>query len=98
MTGSSGILGHMTTDVLTITRGTDVIRVGAGDLVSNVEVARILGVTRQRAQAMDVNPPPGYPPAVVRTAHGALRLRADVEAWAKLPRSRGGRPRKVTQG
>lgn len=66
-----------------------------GDLVTNAEVARILGVSRQRAFTLDREPPPGYPEAVTRTDAGPLRLRAEVEAWAARPKSRGGRPRRV---
>lgn len=62
------------------------------DLVGYVEIADMLGVSRQRArQLADLE---GFPPAVVTTASGPLRVRAAVEEWSKTRRTTGGRPRK----
>lgn len=62
------------------------------DLVGYIEIADMLGVSRQRArQLADAA---GFPPAVVTTASGPLRVRAAVEEWAKTWRRQGGRPRK----
>lgn len=62
------------------------------DLVGYIEIADMLKVSRQRArQLADL---PGFPPAVVTTAAGPLRIRAAVELWESTWERRAGRPRK----
>lgn len=59
-------------------------------LVGNAEIARMLGVSRQRAgQLVDVD---GFPPAAVVTQAGPLRVRSQVEGWARTWERRSGRP------
>lgn len=62
------------------------------DLVGYTEIADMLDVSRQRARQL--GEARGFPPAVVTTASGPLRVRAAVEEWAKTWRRQGGRPRK----
>ena len=63
------------------------------ELVGYVEIAGMLGVSRARArQLAELD---GFPPAVVTTATGPLRVRAAVEEWSKTRRTTGGRPRKT---
>lgn len=62
------------------------------ELVGYAEVADLAGVSRQRArQLADL---PGFPPAVVETAAGPLRVRAQVEGWLARWERKSGRPRK----
>lgn len=63
------------------------------ELVGYAEIADMFDVTRQRArQLVDLA---GFPTAVVETASGPLRVRAQVEAWGKTWQRKGGRPRKA---
>lgn len=62
------------------------------DLVGYAEIAGMLGVSRARARQLAELE--GFPPAVVTTATGPLRVRAAVEEWAKTRRTHAGRPRK----
>lgn len=64
------------------------------DLVGYAEIAEILSVSRQRAAQLGDRP--DFPPAVVTTKAGPLRVRAAVEAWATTWERKGGRPRKTT--
>lgn len=62
-------------------------------LVGNAEIARMLGVSRQRAgQLVDVE---GFPPAAVTTHAGPLRVKSQVEAWARTWERKSGRPAKT---
>lgn len=62
-------------------------------LVGNAEIARMLGVSRQRAgQLVDVD---GFPPAAVTTQAGPLRIKSQVEAWAHTWQRKSGRPGKA---
>lgn len=49
------------------------------DLVSNVEIAELAGVSRQRAAAFAKIP--DFPAPVIQTGQGALRSRAAIEHW-----------------
>lgn len=63
------------------------------ELVGYAEIAEMAGVTRQRARTLAENI--GFPMAVVETAAGPLRVRAQVEAWLRTWERRSGRPPKV---
>lgn len=63
-------------------------------LVGYIEIAGMAGVSRQRArQFADL---PGFPPAVVETAAGPLRLKSAVAAWLASRNKVSGRPRTST--
>jgi hypothetical protein len=65
------------------------------ELWGYAEIADHFDVTRQRArQLVDL---PGFPVAVVDTASGPLRVRAQVEAWGETWQRKSGRPRKVSE-
>lgn len=65
------------------------------ELVGYVEIAAMFDVSRQRArQLVEL---PGFPVAVVETAAGPLRVRAQVEAWGQTWDRKTGRPRKVAE-
>jgi hypothetical protein len=63
------------------------------DLVTNSDIAKILGVSRQRVTQL--NHRPDFPPAATHTGQGPLRLRSQVEAFAASweRNNKGGRPR-----
>ena len=58
------------------------------DVVGYSEIADMAGVSRQAARLWGSNPT--FPPAVIETAQGPLRLKAAVQAWieANPPRRR----------
>lgn len=59
-------------------------------LVGNADIAEILGVSRQRAaQLADVA---GFPPPVMTIKAGPLRVRDQVEDWARTWDRKAGRP------
>lgn len=63
-------------------------------LVGNADIADMLGVTRQRAgQLADVD---GFPPAVMTIKAGPLRVRDQVEDWARTWNRKAGRPKKTS--
>jgi predicted DNA-binding transcriptional regulator AlpA len=51
------------------------------DLVSTVEIATMLGVSRQRVDQLTRNE--GFPEPAAELAIGRVWERADVEAWAR---------------
>lgn len=53
---------------------------GALTLVGPAEIARMLGVSRQRVQQLTSGP--GFPAPVASLAMGKVWHRSDVEAWA----------------
>lgn len=61
------------------------------ELVGYAEIAQLAGVSRQRArQLADII---GFPPAVVETQSGPLRVRDQVERWLATWERKSGRPR-----
>lgn len=61
------------------------------ELVGYAEIATMAGVSRQRAaQYADLG---GFPPAVVTTQAGPLRVKAQVEQWLATRTRKPGRPR-----
>lgn len=65
------------------------------ELVGHAEIADMLGVSRQRAAQLAERP--GFPPAVVTTKTGPLRVKSQVEAWVTTWDRKGGRPKKQTR-
>jgi len=65
-------------------------------LVGHADIAELLGVTRQRAAQLAERA--DFPPAVMTTKAGPLRVRDQVEDWARntWPR-KGGRPAKTAR-
>ena len=61
------------------------------ELVSNADIAEMLGVTRQRAAQLAARD--DFPPAVQSIKAGPLRVRSQVETWAKSWARANGRPR-----
>lgn len=53
---------------------------GALDLVSTAEIARLLGVTRQRVQQLAKTP--GFPVPAATLSMGSVWHTADIRAWA----------------
>ncbi|HMJ75484.1 MAG TPA: hypothetical protein VK507_05900 [Iamia sp.] len=51
------------------------------DLMGTTEIAKLLGVSRQRADQLSRTD--GFPDPVAEIAAGRIWLRADVEAWAR---------------
>jgi predicted DNA-binding transcriptional regulator AlpA len=64
------------------------------DLVSGVEAAEILGVSRQRVHQLAAENPT-FPPAVARLASGSVWLRSGVEGFARTWTRKPGRPAKA---
>lgn len=59
-------------------------------LVGHADIAEMLAVSRQRAAQLAARD--DFPPAVAQIKAGPLRLRSQVEAWAKGWERKGGRP------
>lgn len=64
-------------------------------LVSGVEAAEILGVSRQRVHQLAAENP-AFPPPVARLASGSIWLRSGVEGFARRWTRKPGRPAKVS--
>lgn len=62
------------------------------ELWGHAETAEHLGVTRQRAAQL-ADEHDTFPPAVVVTKAGPLRVRSQVEAWARTWERKTGRPK-----
>ena len=58
----------------------DVAFSGPVELVSTAEIARLLGLTRQRVQQLAKTP--GFPPPAARLNMGAVWHTADIRCWA----------------
>jgi hypothetical protein len=63
-------------------------------LIGQTEMARKLGVARQRVAQLAVEHK-NFPPEVMRTAAGPLYVEAQFDAWAQGWTRRAGRPRKT---
>lgn len=63
------------------------------ELVGYAEIAEMFGVSRQRARELADRS--DFPPAVVTTKSGPLRVKRQVEAWASTWERHAGRPRKA---
>ncbi|MGW5362904.1 hypothetical protein [Actinopolymorpha pittospori] len=63
-------------------------------LVGYAEIAELAGVSRQRAR--ELGNLEGFPPAVVETQAGPLRVRSQVEIWMSQWERKPGRPRKAS--
>lgn len=61
-----------------------------GKLVNGAEIARLLGVTRERVHQLRQTP--GFPRPVDHLPNGRLWWREDVERWAGEWRREPGRP------
>lgn len=64
------------------------------DLVSGVEAAQILGVSRQRVHQLAAENA-SFPPPVARLASGSVWLRSGVEGFAQTWTRKPGRPAKA---
>jgi len=53
----------------------------ADDLMSTIEIAELLGITRQRVDKLSRTD--GFPPPAAELAIGRVWRRDDVEAWAR---------------
>ncbi|HXH77302.1 hypothetical protein [Nocardioides sp.] len=62
-------------------------------LVGHADIADMLGVSRQRAGQLADRP--GFPPAVMTIKAGPLRVRDQVEDWARTWDRKSGRPAKT---
>lgn len=65
------------------------------DLVSGVEAAEILGVSRQRVHQLSAGNP-RFPRPVAKLASGSIWLRAGVEGFARTWERRPGRPARAS--
>lgn len=61
------------------------------DVIGYAEIAKLAGVSRQRARQWADNPT--FPVPVIETEQGPLRLKAAVEKWLETRNTRTGRPR-----
>ncbi|GAA5036933.1 hypothetical protein [Actinopolymorpha pittospori] len=64
-------------------------------LVGDAEIAEIADVSRQRAHELATLQ--GFPPAVVETLSGPLRVRSQVEEWLSKWKRKPERPRKASE-
>lgn len=67
---------------------------GELDLVGLIGIARMAGVSRQRAHQFTRMQ--GFPPAADTLDTGRVWRRSDVECWLRTRTGKGGRPRKQT--